>query len=99
MSKETEQLVALQQQVQTLSHALTEQIFLRDVLLLVNTSTNAYDRAIVMKLMTGQKLDAGEWSHIFDEAGKLTELPEAHSKAMQTLYKRVSSRNAPPPAA
>lgn len=90
MSKETEQLQVLQQQVQSLSHALTEQIFLRDVLLLVNTASNPYDRAIVEKLMNGTKLDEGEWNHIFDEAGKLTGLPESHTKAMQSLYTRLS---------
>ena len=74
MPKENEQLQQLQQQVQSLSAALTEQIFLRDVLLLINTTTNPYDRSIVEKLMSGTKLDDGDWAHIFGEAGKLKDL-------------------------
>jgi len=92
MSKENEQLQNLQQQVQTLSAALTEQIFLRDVLLLINTATNPYDRSIVEKLMCGTKLDEGDWAHIFGEAGKLKDLPEGHAKAMQTIFQRLNSR-------
>lgn len=88
-----EQLEAIQQQVQTLSKALTEQIFLRDVLLLINTANNPYDRSIVEKLMTGTKLDEGDWTHVFDEAGKLRDLPEGHSKAMQVIYKRLRKQS------
>lgn len=87
-------LKALQQQVQTLSKALTEQIYLRDVLLLVNTANNPYDRAIVEKLMSGTKLEDGEWQHIFDEISKIP-LPDAHTEAMQTIFLRLKrSRNA-----
>lgn len=89
MSKENEQLQALQQQAQTLSRALTEQIFLRDVLLLINTANNPYDRSIVEKLMTGTKLDDGDWTHIFGEAGKLS-LPDSHASAMQIIFERLS---------
>ena len=80
----------LQQQVQTLSKALTEQILLRDVLLLISTTNNAYDRGIVEKLIKGDKLDDGEWQHIFGEAGRL-QLPEQHALAMQRIYQRITS--------
>ena len=91
-----EQLDILQKQVQTLSRALTTQIFLRDVLLLINTTSNAYDRGIVQKLMAGTKLDDGEWTHIFDEAGKL-ELPPTHAEAMQKIYKQLVAAPTPAP--
>lgn len=91
MPKENEQLQALQRQVQTLSAALTEQIYLRDVLLLVNTTSNPYDRAIVEKLMSGTKLDEGEWQHIFDEISRIP-LPDAHTEAMQHIYERLNRK-------
>lgn len=91
MSKESEHLRHLQQQVQTLSTALTQQILLRDCLLLISTANNPYDRAIVEKLMAGNKLADGEWTHIFEETAKL-KLPEAHKDAMQAIYLRLQDR-------
>ena len=92
MSNENEKLQQLQQQVQTLCASLTEQIFLRDVLLLVNTANNPYDRAIIEKLMKGTKLEEGDWTHIFGEAGKLKDLPESHTKALQRIFQRLSRK-------
>jgi len=92
MPKENEKLQQLQQQVQTLSAALTEQIFLRDVLLLINTTANPYDRAIIEKLMSGTKLEEGDWAHIFGEAGKLKDLPEGHALAMQHIFERLNRK-------
>jgi len=81
----------LQRQVQTLSTALTQQILLRDCLLLISTANNPYDRAIVEKLIAGVALADGEWTHIFEETAKLN-LPEAHKDAMQTIYLRLQKR-------
>lgn len=92
MPKDNEQLQKLQQQVQTLSKALTEQIFLRDILLLINTASNQYDRAIVEKLMSGTKLEEGDWTHIFSEAAKLKDLPDSHAQVLQAIYKRLLNR-------
>ena len=88
MPAKIDQLEILQKQVHSLSRALTKQIFLRDVLLLINTANNAYDRGIVQKMMLGAKLDDGEWTHIFDEASKL-ELPPTHSEALQKIYNEL----------
>lgn len=80
-----------QTSAQGMIQALLEQLRLREVLLLVNTANNPYDRSIVEKIIRGQKLGAGEWDHIFSEASR-TEMPEAHSHTLQAIH---ASLNAP----
>ena len=74
----------------TIMDALLEQIYLRDVLLIINTANNEYDRTIVRKLITGEKLAAGDWDHIFGEASKV-QLPDTHAAALQTIYLRFNA--------
>ena len=97
MSDDNAKLQAFKQQIKTLSAALTEQILFRDVLLLVNTANNPYDRAIVQKLIEGEKLDEGEWQHIFDEISRIP-LPDQHTQAMQQIHARLHRKQNTKPA-
>ncbi len=74
--------------------ALLVQIRLREVMLLINTANNPYDRAIAEKMIRGQKLDTGEWDHIFSEASR-TEMPETHAHTLQAIYASLNKLSKP----
>lgn len=104
MSDDNTHIQQLRQQVRTLvealrehklvNSALHEQVHLRDVLLLINTTNNPYDRSIVESLLSGTALDNGEWAHVFDEAAKLKNLPEIHARTLANIYERLNHRSA-----
>ncbi len=77
----------------TLAQILTQQILLRDILLFILTNGNPFDREIV-EILTSKpepnkpprQLTEAHWRHIFDEAGRLSSLPEQHAEALNKLY-------------
>lgn len=77
----------------TVVAALTEQIYVRDVLLLIATVNNSYDRDIAQRLIKSDKLEPGQWQHFFDEMPKF-DLPEAHLRSLARIHRRLTK---PPP--
>ena len=73
--------------------SLADESKLKDVYLLILSEgmDNAFDGAIVRKLMAGEKLTQANWNHILAEARRLNGLPPSYQPVLEKIQALASA--------